>query len=87
MYKNLDLVLRGVTNQTLGLAERHHGRCDTGALLVGDDVDLAILEDGDTRVRRSEIDTDDGSHFLLWSLAFRLLGEGEDAQQEEKHLK
>lgn len=53
------LVLRGVTDQTLLIRESHVRRSDTVALVVHQDLDLSILHHTDTRVGRSQIDTDD----------------------------
>lgn len=52
-----DLVLRGVTDETLYVEKRDIG---SGAvtLVVGDDLDMVVLLDTDIRVGGSEIDSD-----------------------------
>lgn len=55
-----DLVLSGVSDETLGFREGHiAGRCAV-SLVIGDDLDLAMLEDADAGVSRAKIDTDRG---------------------------
>ena len=53
-----DLVLRGVTNETLGVGERdiRGGRAVT--LVVRDDFDTVILPDTDARVRGAQVNAD-----------------------------
>lgn len=53
-----DLVLGGISDETLAVGESHVGRRRTVSLVVGDDLDLAVHEHSDTGVRRSEIDSD-----------------------------
>ena len=52
-----DLVLGGVTNETLCVGEGDITRRGTVTLVVGDDFDLAVLEDADARVRRAQVNT------------------------------
>ena len=53
-----DLVLGGVTNETLGVGESNVRRRRSVALVVGNDFNAVMLPDPDTRVRGSEIDSD-----------------------------
>ena len=60
------LVLRRVADQTLaGVVPRDVGRRDAVTLVVRDDLDAAVLEDADARVRRAQINTDDRAQVLL----------------------
>ena len=56
------LVLGRLTDQALAVRERHIRRSDTVALVVGDDLDAALLEHTDARVRGTEIDTNNGTN-------------------------
>ena len=58
-----DLVLGGITDETLGVGEGHEGRGGAVTLVVGDDFDPVITEDTHTGVGGSQIDTDSGGHF------------------------
>jgi hypothetical protein len=58
-----DLVLSGITNQTLGVGESHELLGGTVTLVVGDDLDTVITEDTHTGVGGTQIDTNSGSHF------------------------
>ena len=53
-----NLVLRGITNETLGVGERdiRGGRAVT--LVVRDDFDTVVLPDTDARVRGTQVDAD-----------------------------
>ena len=53
-----DLVLRCITRQTFGIGECDERRGGSVALIVGDDLDLAISEYAHTRVARTQIDSD-----------------------------
>ena len=54
------LVLGRVADEALALlVPRDVGRRDAVALVVGDDLDAAVLEDAHARVRRAQIDADD----------------------------
>lgn len=57
-----DLVLGGVTDQTLGVGEGNEGGSGAVALVVGNDLDAVITEDTHARVRGTKVDTDSGSH-------------------------
>ncbi|KYN14124.1 hypothetical protein ALC57_13709, partial [Trachymyrmex cornetzi] len=61
-----DLVLGGVSDETLGFREGHIAGRRAVALIVGDDLDLAVLEDANAGVSCAKIDTDRGClrHFL-----------------------
>lgn len=52
-----DLVLRGVTDETLDVGERVIGRGGPVILDIGDDIDTVVLLDADTQVGDSEIDS------------------------------
>ena len=52
------LVLGAVAHQTLALRERHIARRGPVALIVGDDLHLAVEEDGHTRIGRAQVNTD-----------------------------
>jgi hypothetical protein len=57
-----DLVLGGITDQTLGVSEGDERRGGAVALVIGNDVASILSEDTHARVRGTEIDTDGGSH-------------------------
>merc|ERR1719472_528590 len=60
------LVLRRVADQSFaGVVPRDVGRRDAVALVVRDDLDAAVLEDADARVRRAQINTNHGPEVLL----------------------
>ena len=60
------LVLRRVADQALaGVVPRDVRGRDAVALVVRDDLDAAVLEDADARVRRAQINTDDRAQVLL----------------------
>lgn len=52
-----DLVLRGVTDETLDVGERVIGRGGPVILDVGDNIDMVVLLDSDTQICDSEIDS------------------------------
>jgi len=52
-----DLVLGGISDQTLGICESDEGRSGTVSLVVGDNFDSVITENTNTRVGSSQIDT------------------------------
>jgi len=43
-----DLVLSGISDQTLGVGESDVGWCGSVTLVVGDNLDLTVLEHADT---------------------------------------
>jgi len=53
-----DLVLGGITDQTLGVGEGNERRRGAVALVVGDDLNAIISVDTYTRVGGTQIDTD-----------------------------
>lgn len=57
-----DLVLGGITNQTLGVGEGNERRGCPVALVVGNDITSVLTEDTDARVRSTQVDTDGWSH-------------------------
>jgi len=59
-----DLVLGGITNETLGVGEPDIRRRRSVTLVVGNDLNTIMLPDTDTRVGGSEIDSDG------WTLTF-----------------
>ena len=59
------LVLCSLANQTLSLGKRDDRGSDTVTLIVDYDFYLAVLENSHTRVRGTQIDTDDGAIDLL----------------------
>ena len=74
------LVLGGLANQTLVIRERDVGRSNAVTLIVGDDLDAAVLVDADARVRGAQIDADHGAVDLL------VLGRGEADQRSKEEL-
>ncbi|EZA53153.1 NAD-specific glutamate dehydrogenase, partial [Ooceraea biroi] len=61
-----DLILGGISDETLRFREGHiAGRCAV-TLIIGDDLDLAVLEDADAGICRAKIDTNCGCfrHFF-----------------------
>lgn len=61
-----DLVLCGVSDETLSVGEGNEGRGRPVTLVVGDNLDAVITEDTNARVRGSEIDTYSGSHSCVF---------------------
>lgn len=61
-----DLIFGGVPDETLGLREGHIAGGRAVTLIVGDDLDFAVLEDADAGVSRAKIDTNRGClrHFF-----------------------
>ena len=55
-----DLVLCGITDETLGVGESHERGSGTVSLVVGDDLDAVITEDTHAGVRGTQIDTWEG---------------------------
>ena len=51
--------LGGITDEPFAVGESdHHARGRLVALVVGNDLDLAILVDANARIRRAQINTD-----------------------------
>lgn len=69
---NSGLVLGGFSNESLLVSEGHDRGGDSVTEFVGDDFNLAILENAHTRVGGAQVDTDDGTLVLL------VLGDGQD---------
>lgn len=63
-----NLVLGGITNQSLSVGEGNERRSSSVTLVVGDDVATILTEDGHARVRGTQVDADSGTHFerCLW---------------------
>ena len=57
------LILGSLTNQTLIVGERNVRGSDTVTLIVGDDLNAAVLVDTDTGVGGTKIDTDSRDFF------------------------
>lgn len=57
-----DLVLCGITNETLGVGEGNERRGGAVTLVVGNDLNAVIAVDTNTRVGGTQINTDSGSH-------------------------
>ncbi|KAF1755604.1 hypothetical protein GCK72_012054 [Caenorhabditis remanei] len=52
-----DLILGGISNQTLGVGESDVRWSGSVSLVVGNDLDLSVLEDSNAGVGGSEIDS------------------------------
>mmetsp|Transcript_26717 Transcript_26717/g.85792 ORF Transcript_26717/g.85792 Transcript_26717/m.85792 type:complete len:258 (+) Transcript_26717:1574-2347(+) len=76
------LVLGGVADEALGVGEGDVGRGDAVALVVGDNLNAAVLVDAHARVGGAKIDTDDSAQALLGGL---LLGAGARHEGEHGH--
>ena len=60
------LILRGISDETVAvLHEGDVGGGDTVTLVVGNDLDAAVLENTDAGVGRAKVDADDGAHGRL----------------------
>ena len=59
------LVLGSVTNQALAISERDVRRGNTVTLIVGDDLNTAVLVHTHARVGGAQIDTNHGAKLLL----------------------
>lgn len=53
-----DLVLSGISNESLRVSEADIRRRSSVTLVIGNDFDAIVLPDSDARVRGSEIDSD-----------------------------
>lgn len=67
------MILGGVPDEALGLREGHIAGRRAVPLIVGDNLDLAVLEDSDAGVGRAKIDTNRGClrHFFFPSISAR----------------
>ena len=61
-----DLILGGITNQTLGVGEGNEGGSGAVTLVVGNDIASVFTEDTDARVRRTQVDTDSSGRHVVW---------------------
>jgi hypothetical protein len=57
-----DLVLGGITDETLGIGESHEGRGSTVTLVIGNDFNTVITEHTHTGVGCTQVNTDSGGH-------------------------
>jgi tetratricopeptide (TPR) repeat protein len=73
------LVLGGLSDESLLVSKGDDRGSDSVTELVGDDLDLPVLEDADTGEGGSQIDTDDGALVLLLLLGGR---QGEESHDE-----
>jgi hypothetical protein len=67
-----DLVLCGVTDQTLGIGESHIRRRRSVPLVVSYDLDAVVLPYSDARVGRAEIYSDGGSFSFTGHCAVKI---------------
>lgn len=57
-----DLILGGITDETLGVGKSHERGSSTVTLVVGNDFNAVISEDTHTGVGGTQVNTDSGSH-------------------------
>jgi hypothetical protein len=68
-----DLVLGGISDETLRVGEGDVGRSGAVPLVVGDDLDAVVLPHADARVGRAEVDADRRTLALARHLPLALL--------------
>ena len=80
------LVLGGVADEALGLREGDVRGRHAVALIVGDDLDAAVLVDADARVGGAQVNADDVTDLFFLLLVGRREGEAEGEVQHAEHV-